>query len=263
MDEYLRTNRALWNGWARLHAKSRFYDLEGFKAGKTALQAVELAELGDVAGKSLLHLQCHFGMDTLSWARKGALVTGVDFSDEAITLARSLSQELDIPAKFIRADIYDLPQVLDRQFDVVFTSYGVLAWLSDLRRWAEIVARHLKAGGTFYMVEFHPLVGMLDDAGERIEYPYFHSAEPIRYEAQGSYAEPEADFAHTAYEWAYGLGEVVTALIAAGLRLEFLHEFPYSTYGCFPFLEEGEPGRYVLKGQSNPVPLMFSIRATR
>jgi len=256
-------NRSLWNHWTRLHAGSPFYDLEGFKAGKSSLKPVEREELGDVAGKSLLHLQCHFGMDTLSWAREGAVATGVDFSPEAIALAQSLSRELGIPAEFLCAELYDLPQVLHRQFDVVFTSYGVLAWLPDLPRWAEVIAHFLKPGGTFYVVEFHPLVGMLDDAGERLAYPYSHNPEPMAFEVRGSYAEPEADFSHRAYEWAHGLGEVVTALLSAGLRLEFLHEFPYSVYNCFPFLEESEPGRYVLKGQGVSVPLTFSVRATR
>jgi SAM-dependent methyltransferase len=261
---YLETNRRLWDGWAKLHAKSDFYELERFKTGKTTLKSVELEELGDVAGRSRLHLQCHFGMDTLSWARRGAQVTGVDFSQPAISLARSLSNDLNISAEFTCSDIFELPEVLDRQFDIVFTSYGVLEWLPDLERWAQLVAHYLKPGGTFYMVEFHPFVGMLDDdVGQRIEYDYFFGSDPIRSEEQGSYADPEADFSHTSYVWAHSLGETVTALISAGLRLEFLHEFPYSVYNCWRFFEESAPGKYEIIDSKHAMPLMFSIRATR
>jgi ubiquinone/menaquinone biosynthesis C-methylase UbiE len=263
MNEHIEVNRSLWNRWAQLHVGSSFYDVEGFKAGKSTLMPVELEELADVSGKTMLHLQCHFGLDTLSWARQGAIMTGVDLANEAIALARSLSQELGIPAEFVCSDIYALPQVLDRQFNVVFTSYGVLCWLPDLRRWAQIVARYLKPDGTFYMVEFHPLMSMLDDeTGERIAYPYFCGPEPMRFETQGSYAAPDADVTHIAYEWSHGLGEVVTSLIDAGLTIQFLHEFPYSVYSDQPFLEESEPGQYVWLGRPGLVPLMYSIRAT-
>ncbi len=136
MSDYLDTNQQLWNAWTALHEASDFYDLPGFKAGKSSLRPIERAELTDVAGRSLLHLQCHFGLDTLSWARKGAIVTGVDFSDQSIALAQSLSTELDIPASFVCSDVEHLPDVLSRQFEIVFSSYGVLPWLRDLRRWA-------------------------------------------------------------------------------------------------------------------------------
>ena len=126
MDEYLKKNRELWNEITPIHARSAFYDVEGFKKGRSTLDSIELEELGDVSGKSLLHLQCHFGLDTLSWARRGAKVTGVDFSDEAITQARSLSEETSIKANFICSNIYDLPDVIEDQFDIIFTSYGIL-----------------------------------------------------------------------------------------------------------------------------------------
>lgn len=263
MDKHIETNRDLWDGWARINVKSTFYDVDGFKAGKSSLNPVEIAELGDVSGKSLLHLQCHFGLDTLSWARSGAQVTGVDFSNEAIATAQSLSEELGIIAEFIHSNIYDLPKILDRQFDIVFTSYGALCWLSDIERWAQIVKRSLKAGGTFYMIEFHPIIHVLDyDEGKRFEHSYFYSAEPVEYEAEGSYADGDSHSPHKAYEWTHNLGDVVTALIAAGLKLEFLHEFPFSPYGCFPFVKEYEPGKYMLKDRPNTIPLTYSLRAT-
>jgi SAM-dependent methyltransferase len=166
MDDYLAANRALWDEWTAIHEASSFYDLEGFKAGRSGgsggsggsrLRPYEVAEVGEVGGKSLLHLQCHFGIDTLSWARLGARVTGADFSHRAIELARSIAAELDLDATFVRSDLYDLPSVLDGQFDVVYTSRGVLGWLPDLERWAAVVAHFLRPGGVFYITEIHPV----------------------------------------------------------------------------------------------------------
>ncbi|MDQ3755688.1 MAG: class I SAM-dependent methyltransferase [Acidobacteriota bacterium] len=263
MNEFLENNRSLWNGWTRLHEKSALYDLDNFKAGRSSLKPVELEELGEVAGQTLLHLQCHFGMDTLSWARLGARVTGVDFSAAAVALARSLSAEVGISADFICSNLYDLPRALEGEFDIVFTSYGVLSWLPDLDRWAEIVAHYLKPGGTFYIVEFHPFASMLDDDGTTFKYAYFHTSKPIELQAQGSYAAPNADFTHAEYNWAHSLSDVINAVLRAGLRLEFVHEFPFSSYQTWPSLEEIVPDKFQLKNADVTLPLMFSLRATR
>ncbi len=262
MRNYVETNRSLWNGWTPIHERSAFYDVAGFRAGASTLKHVEREELGEVRGKSLLHLQCHFGMDTLSWARLGARVTGVDLSDAAIELARSLAREEGTGARFLRSDLYALPGVLSEEFDVVFTSYGVLPWLPDIRRWGEIVARCLKPGGTFYVVEFHPLAEAVDDDGRTLRHPYFHSPEPLEMEQRGSYADPGADLVHPAYFWSHTLGDVVSALAAAGLRIEFVHEFPYSVYNCLPYLEEREPGCWWPRESAGSLPLMYSVRAT-
>lgn len=269
MDEYRRSNLALWNNWTALHAgaRSAYYDLVGFKAGASTLQPLELAELGDVAGKSLLHLQCHFGLDTLSWARRGARVTGVDFSDRAIALARSLAEELGLAARFVHADVYDLPAALHGEFDIVFTSHGVLYWLSDLRRWAAVVAHFLKPGGLFYLVEHHPFAAMLDGADRtalRVTAPYFRGPEPERVESYGSYAVSSDEFQGLEYGWHHTLGEVVSAVAAAGLRLEYLHEFPYSDFRSLPIMERGEDGWWRLPGENSAtIPLLFSLRATK
>jgi len=264
MDPYFKTNRSLWNAWTSIHAESEFYDIEGFKEGKTSLNAIELEELGDVRDKSLLHLQCHFGLDTLSWARAGARVTGVDFSDKAIDLARSLSEETGLKARFICSNIYDLPDALIERFDIVFTSYGVLSWLPDLGRWARVVAHYLKPGGIFYLVEFHPVLYMLDEErGDSLKYPYFHTPEPLLFQEKGSYADPQSDFLHPSYFWTHSLGDVINSLISAGLVIQFVHEFPYSVYKCFTFMEEDEDGLWRLKGRSRSIPLMFSIKAVR
>ena len=263
MNEYKKANLALWEGWTDINKNSELYRLDKFKAGLNVLKSIELEELPDVAGKSMLHLQCHFGMDTLSWVRMGAEVTGIDFSPKAIDLAKSLSAELNIPARFIQSELFDLPNVLDEQFDIVFTSYGVLCWLDDIGRWAGIAARYLKPGGVFYMVEFHPLFGSIDDDGEKIQYPYFYSPEPMKFASEGNYSDPKADFKSDSYEWAHSVGEVVTALINAGLRIEFLHEFPYSPCKGMPCLVEDSPGRYVLEKYPGLVPLVYSLRASK
>ncbi len=259
--EYLNTNKDLWNTLAPLHANSTFYDVDGFRKGKSSLKHIEIEETGDVAGKTLLHLQCHFGLDTLSWARKGARVTGVDFSDTAIKIAVSLKTELGIKADFICCNIYDLPDVLDRKFDIVFTSYGVLAWLPHLDQWARTVHYFLKDDGYFYIVDFHPIMELLDDAGE-MNGSYFPVKTPYQYTAHGSYAT-NADIAHTQYEWVHTLADIVTALISAGLRIDFLHEFPYSVYGDRPYVVQGKDGLWRHKNQSLQLPLLFSIKARR
>ena len=156
LDKYYKANKAMWDQFARINVESKTYKTEAFLKGETSLNSIELEEVGTVRGKTFLHLQTHFGLDALSWAREGAIVTGVDFSSDGIAISRDLAKKANIDARFIEANIYDLPDVLDEKFDIVYTSYGVLVWLPDLKRWAEIVAHFLKPGGTFYIVEFHP-----------------------------------------------------------------------------------------------------------
>jgi len=267
LDEYRKSNLELWNNWAQLHVKSSTYDVAGFKAGKNSLRPLELGEVGDVTGKTLLHLQCHFGKDTMSWARLGATVTGVDFSDKAIEIARELSAELGISATFVLSDIYNLPNVLSGEFDIVFVSYGAIYWLNDLDEWARIAASYLKPGGIFYIAEFHPFLLVFDDAqdGEhlKIAYPY-NSVEPLRFETQGSYAAPDADYRGVEYGWNHTMGDIINSLIKAGLQLEFLHEHHISVDGgMFKALEPAGEGWWQLKDpiERAAIPLMFSIRA--
>lgn len=265
MDEYLWTNRENWNERTPIHARSEFYDLAGFKAGKTSLSSLETSEVGEVAGKSLLHLQCHFGMDTLSWARLGARVTGVDFSEEAIELAGAVSRELGLEARWVCSDVYDLPNTLGGEFDIVYTSGGVLTWLSDVSGWAQIIARYLKPGGTFYIIETHPFLYVFDNERDvndlKVGYSYFHDSEPLRWAPEGTYADRSAPITTPTYEWMHSLGEIVTSLSAAGLRIEFLHEFPFCGWQYFSFMEQGEDGWWRLRDNDAMLPLTFSLRA--
>jgi SAM-dependent methyltransferase len=273
LDDYLKANLASWDEVTSVHVASDLYDVEGFKAGRNSLSSIEQAELGPLVGQgtSLLHLQCHFGLDTLSWVRQGATATGMDFSGAAIAKARSLAEELGLSqrATFVQSDLYHLPDVLEGTFDVVFTSWGALIWLADLERWAQIVARYLKPGGVFYIAEFHPNVFLLaDDATPEslhIGYPYFQYGVPQRFDEPGDYADPEAKTQNTVtFEWNHGLGEIIDPLLRSGLRLDFLHEFPYTIPGLpFPFLELGEDGLQRVKGRHDDVALSFSLKMTK
>lgn len=266
-DRFFEANQKLWDELSRLHFDSKTYKTKEFLEGATTLHPVELEELKEVKGKTLLHLQCQFGLDTLSWARMGANVTGVDFSGPAIQMARRLAEQTGLRGAFIESNIYDLTKYLDKKFDIVFTSYGVLCWLPDLRRWAEIVARFLKNKGIFYIAEFHPLMWMFDwdsHDGFRMKRSYFHSDEPSQFDVDASYAEPDRKIGpFVDYEWAHGLGDVVTAISDAGLRIRFLHEFPISPFQQFPFLKEAEDGSWYYDDREVQLPLTYSLLATK
>ena len=273
LEEYLKANLASWDEAVGLHMPSALYDVEGFRAGGSSLGALELRELGPLVrdGTTLLHLQCHFGLDTLSWARRGAVVTGVDFSGEGIATARALAGDVGLAerATFVQSDVESLPDTLSGIYDVVFTSWGALLWLGDLERWAEVVAHFLRPGGTLYVAEFHPYAFLLaeDSTPEslRVAYPYFMYGEPLKWDESGDYADPTAATAHTVtYEWNHGFAEIIDPLLRRGLRLDFLHEFPYTIPGLpFPFLERCEDGMLRVKGRHEDVPLSFSLMMTK
>lgn len=293
--DYLDSNRALWNLWTRRHLDSDHHaDVAAFRAGGTTLRSIEREALGDVSGRSLLHLQCNMGSDTLSWARLGAVVTGVDSADTAIEQARVLASEANLPARFIQSDLYALPDVLDETnetFDIVFSSYGALCWLPDLTRWAAVATRYLRPGGTLLLVEMHPCAMMLameDSAGDkandkasandpvfRVRGSYFHTAEPqvetapampaLPADSAGSGDDGAADAAapQSVYIWHYSLGEVVTALISAGLRIESLQEYPLAHYQQFPALVRGDDGWWRWPSPEITLPMLFAVRATK
>ncbi len=270
-DEAMLANQALWDIWTGIHASGDFYDLAGFRAGGVRIQPYELEIIGDVAGRSLLHLQCHFGIDTLSFARLGARVTGADLSPAAVELASSLAVDLGFPeARFVQSNLYELPANLDGRFDIVYTSRGVLGWLPDIRGWANVVAHFLAPGGIFFITEIHPAVQVFENEGVtpgelRLTYPYWEHRDPISFAVTGSYADPAADVGEGVMEhgWDHGLGEIVNALIDAGLRIESLVEHPFLDWGV-DFLTKAPDGTFRLpEGTAGELPLMFSIRATK
>ncbi len=259
-DVYFEANRHGWNLKTDIHRTSDFYKLEGWKKEGTSLTPIELREVGEVRGKKLLHLQCHFGQDTLSWARLGAEVTGCDLSDKAIELAQQLATELDLPAKFVRCNVLDLRDHLEGEFDIVFTSYGTIGWLPDLEPWAAVVSHFVKQGGFFYIADFHPVIWMMDDSMENLKYPY-HNAGVIETEQAGTYADREADIRYKEYGWNHSLSEVINCLIRHGLRIEFLNEYSYSPYDCFAKTVRGEDGNYRIQGLEGVLPMMYSLKA--
>jgi SAM-dependent methyltransferase len=267
MDPHFAANQALWNAWTPFHVTSKFYDVDGFKAGRETLDPIELAGIGDVHGKSLLHLQCHFGLTTLSWARRGAMVTGADFSGEAIQAARRLASEVGLAATFVHSNLYDLPQHLDGQFDVVFTSHGVLSWLPELEGWARVIAYFLKPGGIFYIVETHPVVLMFDnqrdDTELHLRYPYFHQPEPLQEEVHGSYAVPDASVHGVECSWSHSLADILGALLRAGLRITSFMEYPFMGWAYFPWMERRPDGAWQLPLGKGDIPLMFSLKAMK
>lgn len=269
-DEQIGDNRKTWEAWTQIHVGSDFYDVASFRDGSQPirLRDYEIAEVGPVEGKTLLHLQCHFGMDTLSWARLGAQVTGADFSPSAIEAARSLAAELGIGARFVESDLYELPDNLDGQFDVVYTSRGVLGWLPSISRWAAVAAHFVKPGGFVYVAEGHPVSMAFADEdvapGElRLAYPYWEHAEPLTFEVKGSYADRDAPTAGLVeHGWDHSLGEIVTALVDAGLRIDFLHEFDFAEWDL-GYTAAAEDGKWRIPGPQGRLPLFFTLKATK
>ena len=254
--DYLKLNKEAWNKRTKVHIHSKFYDLDSFKSGKSSLNPVELEQIGDVCGKKLLHLQCHFGQDTLSWARMGALATGVDLSTEAISQANKLKSILGLEANFIANDIYEFGKISTEKFDIVYTSYGVLCWLPDLTECANVIANSLSVGGQFHLVEFHAFNDLLSG------YSYFPQSKPD-IEEEGTYTENCDGETSKVVTWPHSIGEVLNALISAGLTIESFNEHPYSPYNCFDNLEYVQDKGYQMLYNGQQVPLLYSIKACK
>ncbi|WP_299552727.1 class I SAM-dependent methyltransferase [Seonamhaeicola sp.] len=261
-DNYFKTNKTTWNEKVKVHAKSDMYDLEAFKQGKSSLMPYELNALGDVNGKSLLHLQCHFGQDTLSWSRMGAQCIGVDLSDEGIALAKDLNEVLQLDARFVCCNVLDTSKFVKDTFDIVFTSYGVIGWLPDLKPWGQMIAERLNQGGTFYMVEFHPMVWMFDYLDDKPVMKYGYMQDEVIYEEyEGTYADESSSMVSKEYGWNHGMGEIVSVLTEAGLHIEYLKENNESPYNVLPNLIENENSMFETRDKLYP--LIFEIKATK
>jgi SAM-dependent methyltransferase len=270
LDEPRRANRDNWDDRVPIHWASPVYDVAGFVAEPERLSdvvAFDAPLVGDVSGKRLLHLQCHLGKDTLSWARLGAEVTGVDFSEPAIAAARRLSAESGTPGRFVVAELYDSPRLLPEVFDVVYTGVGAVNWLPDIRLWAQVVAGFLAPGGSFFIREGHPMLWGLDwrdDEALVVRYPYFETAAPLAWDDASTYAGPGTVQHSRTYEWNHGLGEVATALLDTGLAITGLREYRELEWQGLPHMTQGEDGRWRLpESQRDLVPLMYSISARK
>lgn len=261
-SDYIEINKNSWNVRTEHHIKSEFYDVEGFINGKEVLNSIELELLGDVKNKNILHLQCHFGQDSLALARLGANVTGVDFSEKAIDAAKELNSRLGLNTEFICSDVYNLPNILNKKYDIVFTSYGVLGWLPDMDTWAKSIQHFLIDGGKLLLVEFHPVVWMFNDNFTEISYNYFKD-EPIVENANGTYAQTDAPITTKTVSWNHSLGEVLSAILSNNLRIEHFREYDYSPYNCFSNTEETGNNMYRIKHLGNRIPMVFSVLAEK
>lgn len=265
MRDELRANRLNWDDRVDIHFDSVDHDVEGFVAGRRSFPGVDLEEVGDVNGRSLVHLQCHFGMDTLSWARLGARAVGVDFSLRAIERARELARRMNLSARFVEADVHDAPTALAERFDIVYVSLGAICWLPSITRWASVVRALLAPGGMLYIRDVHPVLWATE------------SSAPGKLELVGSYFESETPFTETSaetyagagcvanertYEWNHGLGEIVQAILDEGLTVERLLEHRWATWRALPWLERDDDGLYRMpEGQRDRLPMSFSLRA--
>lgn len=260
-DDYLSINRRLWNDWAEKHIDSEFYDVAGFINGRNSLNGIELQLLGDVTGKRILHLQCHFGQDTLSLARMGAEVTGADFSDSAIELAVGLASKMKVDAEFMCCDVYALPTCLMKKFDIVFTSYGTVGWLPDADRWANVISHFLVPGGRFVIADFHPFVWMFNNAIGKIAYSYFNNG-PIAETVDDSYAGAQTP-QRRSIGWNHSLSEIFTSLMTAGLDIDVFQEFDYAPYNCFRNMVANKEGQYRIAGLEGKIPLVYALGARK
>jgi SAM-dependent methyltransferase len=265
----IEANRELWQRWTALHVPSDFYDAAGFAADPASRPFDRIVRelLGDISGMRALHLQCHFGMDTLRLAHLGAEATGLDFSPAAIAAARELAERSGIPATFVEGDVTSPPaDVPEGAFDLVFTSYGTISWLPDLTSWAETIASRLAPGGVFIITDMHPTLWIFDDEADdptlRVKYSYFDDG-ALEWEGHGSYASPGGEYVGTSHSWQHTFEEIVGSLIGAGLVIEDLREYPLLAWKFTSAMVEKEPGLYGLPAEVPELPLMFSLRARK
>ena len=243
MEEYARLNRLNWDERAPAHAASPDYEVERFAADPDFLSHIvrfDLPRLGDISGLRGVHLQCHIGTDTVSLARLGARMTGLDLSPASLELARRLAERAGAEIEFVESEVYAAPERLGRgAFDLVYTGIGALCWLPSVSRWAEVVAALLKPGGRLFIREGHPMLWTLAEAPPDdlvvVDYPYFEHEEPLVFEDDGTYVQTSVTFEHTvSHTWNHGLGEIVSALLAAGLELTMLVEHDSVPWEALP-----------------------------
>ena len=269
LENCLATNRDNWDSRVGIHAGSDAYELSRYRDDPDHLSGVvafDRTRIGDVAGKKLIHLQCHIGTDTISLARLGADVTGTDFSENALAVARQLSVDADTPVRFVLSELYETAEIVGETFDFVYTGVGAICWLPNIADWAKTVAMLLKPGAKFYIREGHPVLWALDEkqSGGKLafKYPYFES-EPTRFEAEETYAGEGVVSSPVTYDWNHGVGEVLTALIDAGLRIDRVEEYDFTEWKAFDGMVNDDLGHWRLPEDQPRIPMMWSINATR
>ena len=264
-QEHRDTNRRMWDELAPIHAKSEFYDVPGFLAGMSHLRPFELEEVGDVSGRSLVHLQCHIGLDTLSWAREGAKVTGLDFSQPAISAAEEIASQAKLDAHFVLGDVHHAPEVLQRRFDIVYTGIGALCWLPDITAWAEVVAQLVEPNGILYLTEVHPFTDMFGEKDLLVREHYFDQGVAYRCEDGGTYAGTDVKTEHNLdFSWTHPVSSVITALLKVGFVIELFSEHDYTVFRQFETLEHHPEDRTYRFPDDHPrMPLLYSIRCRK
>ena len=269
LDEFCAANRRNWDERVAIHRRDTtgFYAIERFLAGEKRLHAIDSGELGEIAGKRLIHLQCHFGLDTLILAREGAVATGLDFSPAAITEARRLAAEVGVAADFVCANVYDAPQAVEGEFDIVFTTWGTICWLPDIVRWAETIASPLAPGGVLYFADAHPAILVLEERDGRLVAEWAADTpidQPLVFdEAQTYTGDPTPLTESRTYQWIHSLPRILCALTAAGLVLDFVHEHHWLPWPPFPMCIRDDNGAYRLPKSASPLPLAVSLRAVK
>lgn len=258
---YFDENSESWDKRVAIHEKSSFYDLNGFLNGNNSLTEIEQTELGDVSGKRLLHLQCHFGMDTLSLSRLGADCVGIDFSREAILKARSLNEQLKLNGSFYESNVLDVLDLGLGLFDIVFTSYGTICWLPDLDQWAYVIAKSLHKNGMFYFADFHPLLYLFDFNSKEIRYSYYNLRKPYTEIETGSYAEVNDPSTFKSHFWSHSIDEIIGVLLKNKLEIKQLNEIDYSPYNCFPNLNPIGKNRFRFELEHTRLPHVLLIKA--
>lgn len=258
-SEYLEKNKKAWDLRTNIHVNSSFYGLNQFLEGKSTLNKPELDLLGDITKKNLLHLQCHFGLDTMSYSRMGAYCTGLDLSTDAIEKAKQLKSQLGLNTVFIADDVHNIDKLFNNQFDIVVTTYGVLCWLYDLPRWATGIKKSLKKNGRFILVDFHPMLDIFLDGTVSGHKRYFTKGKSHASWAKNTYADPSVTLEYLEYRWQHNIGDITNVLIDAGLTIESLLEYPYTPYNLFDDMDICQDGLW--SSSKHFYPYLFSVTA--
>lgn len=259
-NNFIDINQDSWNKKTQEHFESDFYDVESFLEGKNSLNQIEISLLGNIQDKKILHLQCHFGMDSISLSKMGAKVTGVDLSSKAIEKAKYLAQETNSNTEFICCDIFDLPNHLNETFDIVFTSYGVVNWHPDLYKWGKLINRYLNRNGKFIMVEFHPVLWMFDTKFEKIESAYSRQEPYIT--ISETYTNSTNNNEYKEVTWNHGLSKVFQGLLRNNLQIIDFEEYDYSPFNLFGNMSE-DNGKFRVVNMKYLLPMLFSIVAVK